>query len=134
MHEFTVHNRFVYANIRQLYLVLLADMIEKEYSFKHMRFQEAPLLGPGAGFPPYSGVPPEFHQPADGGWKPTPGPGLMKDPPIAARNGPTTFVAQTQQQGAVMMVYGLDNDTSNTDKLFNLVCLYGNVARVSNPG
>lgn len=104
-------------------------MIEKEYSFKHMRFQEAPLLGPGAGFPPYG--PPEFHQPADGGWKPTPGPGLMKDPPIAARNGPTTFVAQTQQQGAVMMVYGLDNDTSNTDKLFNLVCLYGNVARVS---
>jgi len=30
-----------------------------------------------------------------------------------------------------MMVYGLDHDTSNTDKLFNLVCLYGNVARVS---
>jgi len=34
-------------------------------------------------------------------------------------------------QGAVMMVYGMDHDTSNTDKLFNLVCLYGNVARVS---
>lgn len=28
------------------------------------------------------------------------------------------------------MVYGLDGETSNTDKLFNLVCLYGNVARV----
>lgn len=28
------------------------------------------------------------------------------------------------------MTYGLDNDTSNTDKLFNLLCLYGNVARV----
>lgn len=103
------------------------DMIEKEYSFKHMRFQEAPLLGPGAGFTPYS----EFHPPAEAGWKPTPGPGLMKDPPIAARNGPTNFVTQSQSQGSVMMVYGLDNDTSNTDKLFNLVCLYGNVARVS---
>lgn len=58
----------------------------------------------------------------------------MKDPPIASvgRNGPTSFVSQSQQQGAVMMVYGLDNDTSNTDKLFNLVCLYGNVARVCN--
>lgn len=56
----------------------------------------------------------------------------MKEPPIppVGRNGPSNFVAQGQQQGAVMMVYGLDNDTSNTDKLFNLVCLYGNVARV----
>lgn len=56
----------------------------------------------------------------------------MKEPPITPmnRNGPTSFVTQGQQQGAVMMVYGLDNDTSNTDKLFNLVCLYGNVARV----
>lgn len=101
-------------------------------------------MGPAAGgFPPYG--PPEFHQSAGdvgtgasavtGGWKPpTAHPtGLMKDPPLAAggRNGPTNFVQQGQQQGAVMMVYGLDNDTSNTDKLFNLVCLYGNVARVS---
>lgn len=56
----------------------------------------------------------------------------MKDPPMAAvgRNGPNSFINQGQQQGAVMMVYNLDNDTSNTDKLFNLVCLYGNVARV----
>ena len=29
-----------------------------------------------------------------------------------------------------MMVYGLDATTSNTDRLFNLVCLYGNVARI----
>lgn len=68
------------------------------------------------------------------GWKsstihPT---GLMKEPPVSAvvRSGPNNFAAQGQQQGAVMMVYGLDNETSNTDKLFNLVCLYGNVARV----
>lgn len=101
------------------------------------------MLGPTAGgFPPYG--PPEFHQSAGdvgtgtnaptGGWKPpsSHSTGLMKDPPLAAggRNGPTNFVQQGQQQGAVMMVYGLDNDTSNTDKLFNLVCLYGNVARV----
>lgn len=33
--------------------------------------------------------------------------------------------------GCVMMVYGLDPATANTDRLFNLVCLYGNVARVS---
>lgn len=29
------------------------------------------------------------------------------------------------------MVYGLDPLRTNADKLFNLMCLYGNVARVS---
>lgn len=58
--------------------------------------------------------------------------GLMKDPPMApvGRNGPNSFINQGQQQGAVLMIYNLNNDTSNTDKLFNLLCLYGNVARV----
>jgi heterogeneous nuclear ribonucleoprotein L len=51
----------------------------------------------------------------------------MKEPPqlAANRNATTQFTAQNQQQAAVMMVYGLDQTTSNTDKLFNLVCLYG---------
>jgi hypothetical protein len=35
------------------------------------------------------------------------------------------------QQGSVMMVYGLDPEKSNADKLFNIFCLYGNVLRVS---
>lgn len=39
---------------------------------------------------------------------------------------------QFQQPGAVLMVYGLDPLRTNADKLFNLMCLYGNVARVSN--
>lgn len=51
---------------------------------------------------------------------------LMKEPPaVVNRNATTQFATQGQQQAAVMMVYGLDNTTSNTDKLFNLVCLYG---------
>ncbi|KAB0792617.1 hypothetical protein PPYR_14576 [Photinus pyralis] len=49
-------------------------------------------------------------------------------PPIAEyreqRN--TTF----QQPGSVLMVYGLDPLRTNADKLFNLMCLYGNVARI----
>ncbi len=114
--------------MQHLHFLSLLDFSKNEYPFKQIHFQEPALLGPGTNFPPYG--PPEYHQPADG-WKTTPGPGLMKDPPITPRNGPTNFVPQTQQQGGVMMVYGLDNDTSNTDKLFNLVCLYGNVARVS---
>ncbi|KAA0189980.1 hypothetical protein HAZT_HAZT009914 [Hyalella azteca] len=34
------------------------------------------------------------------------------------------------QQGAVLMVYSLNKDRMNADKLFNLLCLYGNVVRV----
>ena len=36
----------------------------------------------------------------------------------------------TSTQGSVMMVYGLQPDKVNTDKLFNLFCLYGNVTKV----
>lgn len=35
------------------------------------------------------------------------------------------------QQGAVLMVYGLNHQLMNCDKLFNLLCQYGNVVRVS---
>ncbi|XP_061183931.1 heterogeneous nuclear ribonucleoprotein L-like [Saccostrea echinata] len=33
-------------------------------------------------------------------------------------------------QGSVLMVYGLNPDMINCDKLFNLFCLYGNIVRV----
>ncbi|XP_017147674.1 heterogeneous nuclear ribonucleoprotein L isoform X18 [Drosophila miranda] len=93
---------------------------------------EPPLLGPGAAFPQFGA--PEYHPTTPDNWKgasihPT---GLMKEPTgvVPGRNAPVAFTPQGQAQGAVMMVYGLDHDTSNTDKLFNLVCLYGNVARI----
>jgi len=35
------------------------------------------------------------------------------------------------QQGAVMMVYGMDHSKMNAERLFNLFCLFGNVVRVS---
>lgn len=34
------------------------------------------------------------------------------------------------QQGAVMMAYGLSHEKMNADKLFNILCLYGNVVRI----
>jgi len=34
------------------------------------------------------------------------------------------------QQGAVLMVYGLNPEKMNCQRLFNLFCLYGNVVRV----
>lgn len=43
--------------------------------------------------------------------------------------GPANHLASPQ--GTVMMVYGLQPERLNCDRLFNLFCLYGNVARVS---
>lgn len=106
---------------------------------KHLlysRYPEPPLLGPGSSFP---FVTPEFHQSSEN-WKqtpqaPQPHTGIIKEAPIGGptntRNTAVSFVQQGQSQGAVMMVYGLEGNISNTEKLFNLVCLYGNVARVS---
>lgn len=37
----------------------------------------------------------------------------------------------SSQQGAVVMVYGLNMAKLNCERLFNLFCLYGNVVRVS---
>lgn len=34
------------------------------------------------------------------------------------------------QQGCVMMVYGLNKDRMNAERLFNMLCLYGNVVKV----
>lgn len=44
--------------------------------------------------------------------------------------GPMLQPQQPQHQGAVMMVYGLQPERLNCDRLFNLFCLYGNVVRV----
>lgn len=43
--------------------------------------------------------------------------------------GPSNLAMQPQ--GTVMMVYGLQPERVNCDRLFNLFCLYGNVVRVS---
>ncbi|KDR13299.1 Heterogeneous nuclear ribonucleoprotein L, partial [Zootermopsis nevadensis] len=50
--------------------------------------------------------------------------------PPAIPQAPGGPNASGPQQGSVMMVYGLDPEKSNTDKLFNIFCLYGNVLRI----
>lgn len=61
--------------------------------------------------------------PAPGyGGPPAPAPLIGGGPPPPPGGGP--------QQGAVMMVYGLDHEKMNSERLFNLFCLYGNVVRV----
>lgn len=53
--------------------------------------------------------------------------------PTPPRPGFVPSLGQTPpsgSQGSVMMVYGLQADKVNTDKLFNLFCLYGNVTKV----
>ncbi|GAB0092043.1 heterogeneous nuclear ribonucleoprotein L [Sergentomyia squamirostris] len=96
------------------------------------RKNKPPLLGPGSvGFAGYG--PTDFHQATESWKQPPTHSGIVKETPgigPTTRNPTVNFVSQGQQQGAVMMVYGLDAQTSNTEKLFNLVCLYGNVARI----
>ncbi|XP_023703865.1 heterogeneous nuclear ribonucleoprotein L isoform X2 [Cryptotermes secundus] len=50
--------------------------------------------------------------------------------PAAIPQTPGGPNAPGPQQGSVMMVYGLDPEKSNTDRLFNIFCLYGNVLRI----
>ena len=57
--------------------------------------------------------------------------------PTPPRPGYVPTLGQTppsSTQGSVMMVYGLQPDKVNTDKLFNLFCLYGNVTKVRSSG
>ncbi|XP_043202306.1 heterogeneous nuclear ribonucleoprotein L-like isoform X3 [Amphibalanus amphitrite] len=65
---------------------------------------------------------------------------LQASPPAArAALSAASFAAQPAvapasprlaQQGAVLMVYGLNKDMMNAERLFNLFCLYGNVIRI----
>ncbi|XP_045507734.1 heterogeneous nuclear ribonucleoprotein L isoform X2 [Colias croceus] len=88
----------------------------------------------GSGGPPPPGMmkdrhgPPPPHHPRDGrGYGPEGygGEGFVPPPPMHHPPMPPQ-----NQQGAVMMVYGLDPSTANADRLFNLCCLYGNVVRI----
>ncbi|XP_037090820.1 heterogeneous nuclear ribonucleoprotein L-like isoform X4 [Pollicipes pollicipes] len=63
---------------------------------------------------------------------------LQASPPARAALGasfaPQPTVApqspRLAQQGAVLMVYGLNKSMMNAERLFNLFCLYGNVIRI----
>ncbi|XP_077537027.1 heterogeneous nuclear ribonucleoprotein L-like isoform X4 [Haemaphysalis longicornis] len=59
-------------------------------------------------------------------------------PPHDSREGSTYGMgganaspqAAGPHQGSVLMVYGLNSEKMNAEKLFNLLCLYGNVVRI----
>ncbi|KAK9871577.1 hypothetical protein WA026_012958 [Henosepilachna vigintioctopunctata] len=55
---------------------------------------------------------------------------FRKNPPATNTEFREQRNSQFQQPGAVLMVYGLDPLRTNADKLFNLMCLYGNVVRI----
>lgn len=64
---------------------------------------------------PYRGEGPPPVSPRGPGY----GPGVPMNPPPSGN-----------QQGAVMMAYGLSHEKMNADKLFNILCLYGNIVRI----
>ncbi|XP_026684446.1 heterogeneous nuclear ribonucleoprotein L isoform X4 [Diaphorina citri] len=62
---------------------------------------------------------------------PPSGPGGFGRPPLVANNPPMTPTgAGAPGGGSVLMVYELDPARCNPDKIFNLFCLYGNVAKI----
>lgn len=70
--------------------------------------------------------------------------GLLSPPPVPPMYGgghghgmpPGPAVQQPAMyrppasSGCVLMVYGLDKDRMNCDRLFNLLCCYGNILKV----
>ncbi|KAI1302318.1 Heterogeneous nuclear ribonucleoprotein L [Halotydeus destructor] len=83
----------------------------------HQAPEQASVLPPPQGG--FGGAPPP----------PPHGPGA---PPLLAGSSPGNpgGVPGVPQQGAVMMVYGLEHSKISGDRLFNLFCLFGNVVRV----
>lgn len=85
---------------------------------------------------PYSSQPTHHHMPHETSNRPRP-------PLPSGHNHSSSFSSANTSnalmpgnhlaspQGTVMMVYGLQPERLNCDRLFNLFCLYGNVARVS---
>ncbi|KAL1458578.1 hypothetical protein WDU94_008715 [Cyamophila willieti] len=58
-------------------------------------------------------------------------PGGFRRPPLVANNPPMTPTGSGAPGGnCVLMVYELDPARVNPDKVFNLFCLYGNVAKI----
>ena len=52
-------------------------------------------------------------------------------PPGIGRSGRLVNTGgEGPQEGAVLMVYGLNMDKMNAERVFNLLCLYGNVFKV----
>lgn len=68
----------------------------------------------GFGRDPYRGDGPPPASPRGPGY----GPGVPMNPPGGG------------QQGCVMMAYGLNHKKMNADRLFNILCLYGNICRI----
>ncbi|KAF4519160.1 hypothetical protein B566_EDAN008223 [Ephemera danica] len=91
-------------------------------------------------YPITVGAPERYEESYGGGGPPQNGPGNFQEHysserPVygsapaqsTAAGGPSNPVPQ---QGSVMMVYGLNLDKVNPDRLFNIFCLYGNVVRI----
>lgn len=61
---------------------------------------------------------------------------MLSNLPNSGYHGQTPLIQGTPvqpggtQQGAVLMVYGLNHQIMNCERLFNLLCQYGNVVRV----
>jgi len=91
------------------------------------------MYGPGPPRPPMRGgpLPPRGGGPMRGGGGMSRGGGPQRGPmPPMSGYAEDRSDGGMQQQGSVLMVYGLNPEKMNCQRLFNLFCLYGNVVRV----
>ncbi|KAH8027718.1 hypothetical protein HPB51_007268 [Rhipicephalus microplus] len=124
------------------------DSVEAEYDYCPEGDGRGPASGPGYGpdrgdydYGPRGG---QYNSPGggynDGYGGPPNGPPQDRygGPPHDGRDGPNYGMgganaspqAAGPHQGSVLMVYGLNSEKMNAEKLFNLLCLYGNVVRI----
>ncbi|CAB3363137.1 Hypothetical predicted protein [Cloeon dipterum] len=85
--------------------------------------------GGGGGMPPQNGprsLQDNYNSDRQGGYPPGPQQQQQQQQNIPSQ-GTSNPVPQ---QGSVMMVYGLNLEKVNPDRLFNIFCLYGNVVRI----
>jgi len=77
-------------------------------------------------------MPPRGGGPMRGGGGMPRGGGPMRGPmpPMSNFEDDRSGSGGMLQQGSVLMVYGLNAEKMNCQRLFNLFCLYGNVVRV----
>jgi heterogeneous nuclear ribonucleoprotein L len=91
---------------------------------RHYQGYGPETYGPPDRYPPadrYGGGIGDYDRRMDGS------PGARYPPQAGMMPGPGGHLSQ---QGSVLMVYGLNHEKINCDKLFNLFCLYGNIVRI----
>uniref|UniRef100_UPI00358FD985 heterogeneous nuclear ribonucleoprotein L-like n=1 Tax=Myxine glutinosa TaxID=7769 RepID=UPI00358FD985 len=136
----------VYKNDEETWDYTNPDLSREDERLRNSR--QVPLLGDhpgeysggGASYGSYGWGQGHHGYETSGYPQPPPPPGVSYGNGVEGRMAgrPAHFSPPPQSSSKVLMVYGLDPDRINCDRLFNILCLYGNVEKIkfmkSKPG